>query len=231
LKPRAAIDFTYSMSVESLLWPIVLEDVHQRQAELVHRERVARDRHAATLRGAGGGTGGPLEARARHARSARGVVLVREPVLVVPRQLDDAGADARAVDPLFDVGQEDRGHLVDVAAGKVERHPAVDAGGAHDVHAVIRGRDALEQRRLPPEVERRQVDERVDADAARAPQRLDASADRLVEIEHPRDAFHGGRPAREVLVRERTAELGAVDRPGDRVDAGHRGGLLTIRGA
>ncbi len=142
----------------------------------------------------------------RHGRWARSALsrFLRQRLLV-PGDLDDAGAHARSLDAIFDLSNEQLRQSVGVETPERRRHPAIDARGDDDVHLRLL-RDLHDQLYLATEVYGGHVDNRVDAIALRLRQRLDAPLDSVVAIEE-RIAVHAAGTGDQVLVRQGAAKL------------------------
>ena len=144
--------------------------------------------------------------------------------------LQDAGPHPRTGDAVLDVVEEEL--VQHVHTRGTERRPAVvevvgelvvgvEAGGDHDVEVDLRGH-LLDRLDVAPEADHGEVDDGVDAGRLELVQAFDGSW-HLGGAVPPRGPVGGhlGRAHEDVLVHERGAEAGGVDRAAHRVDLPH----------
>jgi hypothetical protein len=203
---------------------LVLENVQQRSAELIRGQGVTGDRHAGGLGRPRRGPGTALQAGADR-ESLRAVV---QPVLLIPGDLDDARPDGAALDAVLNLPDKVRGDIIDRPPQEIHGNPAVNAGGADDIHAGVGLGDLLEERYLPAQVKRREVDHADDARVPGPAEGLEVSLDRIVLVVYPGKALHSRAAGRQVLVRERPAQAARIDRTANSLNACH-GALLRSR--
>src|SRR5207247_2839551 len=136
-------------------------------ANAVRSVGVGRDADAGLLRGAD--------------RRPQDDLTLRRDALGVVGDLDDAGLDAGAFDALLDLAHEQRRDLIRVAAPERARDVAPDAGRGDDIDAAA-ARQVGQKADVAAEVERREIDDRLDAALARLGQRRGGLLGQAVEI-------------------------------------------------
>ena len=202
-----------------------LEDLDLPRAGVAGRARVGHDRRP-----------GP-NARPR-GRAVDLLDVLGDPGLV-GGALDEPRLDLGPLDPALDVGDEEVGDLVGVAAGQEARQVVVgvDAGAGDHLEPGLLG-DPAHEVDVAAEEHRGRVADRLHPEPDRRLRRLDR---RLVLAARPElalgDASEGGRlrplqvdrlVARdEVLVDQRRPELARVDRARDGLDRCHRGAVYA----
>ena len=196
---------------------------------------------------AGGGVAG--RSRVGHDRGAgadaglgRGAVQLLDVLVdagLVGGALDEGRLDLGALDPLLDVVDVEIGDLLGAATHQEHRQVVVgvDAGAGDDLQARLLG-DPAHEGHVAPQEHRGRLDDRPHAQLARAASRFDRDVVVAARPDRIRLVLLGGSdvrpldvdrvvPGAEVLVDQRDAELGGLDRPGHALHAGHRRGVYA----